>query len=283
MRNIAECTKEGGYFIGTCYDGKTIFNKLRTKLQGEGDVIYHNDKKIWSITKDYDAVSYEDNITSLGYKISVYQESINQTIPEFLVNFDFLVETMSNYGFRLLPRDDAKKIGLPEGSGLFIEMYNKMMDEIKKFPKTEKEYGMAPSMMDYEKRISFLNRFFVFQKIATRNVEKLTKSILENAPDEIDFEDRQTEKAQKVVEEVDKKLKPKIKNLKKKIELVEENSKENPVQQDLQDVEKHILEKEKKLKEPKAKKTKKNDELDPEPEGKTKTRKKKLQGYIVEE
>ena len=26
------------------------------------------------------------------------------------MNFDFLVETMSNYGFRLLPRDDAKKI-----------------------------------------------------------------------------------------------------------------------------------------------------------------------------
>lgn len=288
MRNVAECTKEGGYFIGTCYDGKTIFNKLRTKSQGEGDVIYHNDKKVWSITKDYDAVSYEDNITSLGYKILVYQESINQTIPEFLVNFDFLVETMSNYGFRLLPRDDAKKIGLPEGSGLFIEMYNKMMDEIKKFPKTEKEYGMAPSMMDYEKRISFLNRFFVFQKIATRNVEKLTKSILEHTPDEIEFEDRQTEKAQKAVEETDKKLKPKVKNLKKKIELVEENPKEKSG--DLlvkeEDVEGHVLEKEKqskesKAKESKAKKTKKGDEADPD--GKNKTRKKKLQGYIVEE
>jgi hypothetical protein len=160
------------------------------KQQGEGDTIYHNEKKVWSLTKDYDSVSYENNITSLGYKISVYQESINQTIPEYLVNFDFLVETMSNYGFRLLPRDDAKKIGLPEGSGLFIEMYNKMMDEIRKFPKTEKEYGMAPNMMDYEKRISFLNRYFVFQKIATRNVEKLTKSILEQLPEEIEFEAR---------------------------------------------------------------------------------------------
>jgi hypothetical protein len=217
MRNIAECTKEGGYFIGTCYDGKTIFNKLKMKQQGEGDTIYHNEKKVWSLTKDYDSVSYENNITSLGYKISVYQESINQTIPEYLVNFDFLVETMSNYGFRLLPRDDAKKIGLPEGSGLFIEMYNKMMDEIRKYPKTEKEYGIASGMMEYEKRISFLNRYFVFQKIATRNVEKLTKSILEQLPDEIEFEDKQTKKAQKVVEKVDKELKPKVKNLKKKL------------------------------------------------------------------
>jgi len=176
------------------------------KQQGEGDTIYHNDKKVWSLTKDYDAVSYENNITSLGYKISVYQESINQTIPEYLVNFDFLVETMSNYGFRLLPRDDAKKIGLPEGSGLFIEMYNKMMDEIRKYPKTEKEYGMAPNMMEYEKKISFLNRYFVFQKIATRNVEKLTKSILEHLPNEIEFEEKHTASAQKVVEKVDKQL-----------------------------------------------------------------------------
>jgi hypothetical protein len=293
MRNIAECTREGGYFIGTCYDGKTIFNKLRMKQQGEGDIIYHNDKKVWSITKDYDSVSFEDNISSLGYKISVYQESINQTIPEYLVNFDFLVETMSNYGFRLLPREDAKKIGLPEGSGLFIEMYNKMMDEIRKFPKTEKEYGMAPNMMDYEKRISFLNRYFVFQKIATRNVEKLTKSILEHLPDELEFEEKQTAIAQKVVEKVDKELKPKVKNLKKKILLqgqdvelaIEEEDKPAKAEVQAVVVEEHVLEKDKKKK---IKKTKKAEEPVVEPaeavvKKKTTRKKKVLIGEINEE
>jgi hypothetical protein len=221
MRNVAECTKEGGYFIGTCFDGKAIFNRLRSRAQGDGDVIYNNEKKVWSLTKDYDAISFEDNISSLGYKISVYQESINQTIPEYLVNFDFLVETMSNYGFRLLPRDDAKKIGLPEGSGMFVEMYNKMMDDIRRNPKLEKEYGMAPFMTDYEKRISFLNRYFIFQKIATRNVEKLTRSILENVPDEYEFEDRQSAIAEKVVQKVNEEIKPKVKNLRKKLKLQE--------------------------------------------------------------
>ena len=221
IRNVAECTKEGGYFIGTCFDGKSIFNRLRSRAQGDGDVIYNNEKKVWSLTKDYDAVSFEDNISSLGYKISVYQESINQTIPEYLVNFDFFVETMSNYGFRLLPRDDAKKIGLPEGSGMFVEMYNKMMDDIRRNPKLEKEYGMAPFMTDYEKRISFLNRYFIFQKIATRNVEKLTRSILENVPDEYEFEDRQSAIAKKVVQKVNEELKPKVKNLRKKLKLQE--------------------------------------------------------------
>ena len=290
MRNVAECTKEGGYFIGTCYDGKTIFNKLKMKVLGDGDVIYHNERKVWSLIKDYDAVSFEDNISSLGYKISVYQESINQTISEYLVNFEFLVETMSNYGFRLLPRDDAKKIGLPEGSGLFIEMYNKMMDEIRKFPKTEKDYGMGPSMMDYEKRISFLNRYFVFQKIATRNVEKLTKSILEHVPNEFEFEDRQSAIAQKAVKKVDEEIKPKVKNLRRKLKLQEatEVLKEDVVV-DVEPVveaaeakeEEHVLEKKK------TKKTKKAAEeaetlIEDKPEKKKTTRKKKILGDFEE-
>jgi len=305
MRNVAECTKEGGYFIGTCYDGKTIFNKLRMKDQGDGDTIYHNDKKVWSLIKDYDAVSFEDNITSLGYKISVYQESINQTISEYLVNFDFLVETMSNYGFRLLPRDDAKKIGLPEGSGMFIEMYNKMMDEIRKFPKTAKEYGNAPSMMDYEKRISFLNRYFVFQKIATRNVEKLTKSILEALPDEIEFEDRQSAIAQKAVKEADEELKPKVKNLRRKLKLQEATEAlASPKKEEKEEAavvpavivaaaveEEHVLEKKKPVKGKKTKKKLEADEIEEEenivpvlvPEKKKTTRKKKLTGDITEE
>jgi SAM-dependent methyltransferase len=302
MRNVAECTKEGGYFVGTCYDGKSVFNKLKMKAQGDGDAIYHNERKVWSLTKDYDAVSFEDNITSLGYKISVYQESINQTISEYLVNFDFLVETMSNYGFRLLPRDDAKKIGLPEGSGLFIEMYNKMMDEIRKFPKTEKEYGMAPSMMDYEKRISFLNRYFVFQKTATRNVEKLTKSILEHVPHEFEFEDRHSAIAEKAVKETKEKIKPKVKKLKIKLKLqnaveapIEAPIKapiEAPVKEVVKEVakevaEEHILEKKKISKVKKTKKVVEVTEVakvlvEDKPEKKKTTRKKKILGEFEE-
>jgi hypothetical protein len=196
---------------------------------------------------------------------------------------------MSTYGFRLLPRDDAKKIGLPEGSGLFIELYNKMMDEIRKFPKMEKEYGMAPNMMDYEKRISFLNRYFVFQKIATRNVEKLTKSILEHLPNEFEFEDQQTAIAQNAVKEINEENKPKVKNLKKKIKLQDEKEapkeveavKEVEVVKEVAE-EEHVLEKKKS---PKIKKTKKAvEEADkPEkPEKKKTTRKKKLLGDFEE-
>ena len=32
LRNLSECTKVNGYYIGTCYDGETVFNLLRNKV-----------------------------------------------------------------------------------------------------------------------------------------------------------------------------------------------------------------------------------------------------------
>ena len=189
IRNVADCTRVNGYFIGTCYDGNRVFDLLKGKSIGEGVSSYVDEtKKVWSITKNYELDKMEDNVDSLGKEILVYQDSINQTLPEYLVNFRFFTSELEKFGFKLVSRNDARDLGMPNGTGLFDELYNKMMDEIRKFPKSAKEYGMAPSMMDYEKKISFLNRYFVFQKIATRNVEKLTKSILETLPDEVEFE-----------------------------------------------------------------------------------------------
>jgi hypothetical protein len=221
IRNVAECTKINGYFIATCYDGKTIFNILRKKRQGESKEIYVDDKKVWSVTKDYVDDIFEDNESCLGYKISVYQDSINQTIPEYLVNFDFLTSTMDKYGFSLITREEANSIGLPEGSGMFQELYNEMKIEIKKNPKKEKDYKDAPFMKSYEKDISFLNRFFVYKKVSTRNAEKLTKTLLEQLPDEIEFEKVGTMLARESVKEAEELMKPKAKKLNQKIKLQE--------------------------------------------------------------
>ena len=221
IRNVAECTKLNGYFIATCYDGKTIFNMLNKKEQGELKEIYSNDKKVWSVTKDYDAKTFEDNDSSLGLKISVYQDSINQTIPEYLVNFDFLTATMDKYGFQLVHRDEAKSLGLPEGSGMFIELFNMMKNEISRDPRKERDYGDAPYMKSYEKDISFLNRFFVYKKIAIRDAEKLTKTILEELPDEEAYEQASTMLARESVKKAQEEMKPRAKKLGQKLKLVE--------------------------------------------------------------
>ena len=229
MRNVAECTKINGYFIATCYDGKTIFNMLKKKQQGESKEIYVDDKKVWSVTKDYVDDIFEDNDSCLGYKISVYQDTINQTLPEYLVNFDFLTSTMDKYGFSLVTRDEAKSMGLPEGSGMFQELFNEMKIEIKKNPKKEKDYKDAPNMKSYEKDISFLNRFFVYKKVSTRNAEKLTKTLLEQLPDEIEFEKVGTMLARESVKEAEEMLKPRAKKLNQKIKLQEATETIEPV------------------------------------------------------
>jgi hypothetical protein len=229
IRNIAECTKLNGYFVATCYDGRSIFNMLKKRELGESRDIYIDDKKVWSITKDYDESMFEDNESCLGYKISVYQDSINQTIPEYLVNFDFLTQTMDKYGFSLVSREEAKSMGLPEGSGMFSELYNSMMLELKRDPKKEKDYKDAPYMKQYEKDISFLNRFFVYKKVSTRNAEKLTKALIEQLPDQEELEQFGTVLAREAVQEAEEAVKPKAKKLDKKINLQDEPEMKAPV------------------------------------------------------
>lgn len=219
IQNVAECTKLYGHFIATCYDGKTIFNMLKKKKEGESREIYVDDKKIWSITKQYDATNYDDNESCLGYKIDVYQDSINQTLPEYLVNFDFLTATMDKYGFTLISREESRHLMLPEGSGMFSELFNSMENEIKKNPKREVDYKDAPLMRDYEKDISFLNRFFVYKKTSTRNADKLTKVLLNQLPDEELLETEGTMLARETVAKAEEILKPKVKKLKQKIKL----------------------------------------------------------------
>ena len=221
IRNVSECTKLYGYFIATCYDGKTIFNILKRKQQGESKEIYIDDKKVWSVTKKYDSDSFESDDSCLGYKIDVYQDSINQTLSEYLVNFDFLTSTMDKYGFTLITRDEAKHMKLPEGSGMFSELFNAMENEVKKNPEKKNDYKEALSMRDYEKEISFLNRYFVYKKTSTRNSEKLTKSLLEQLPEQEELEQIGTILAREAVENAEEIIKPKFKILSEKLKLQE--------------------------------------------------------------
>jgi hypothetical protein len=223
IRNVAECTKLNGYFIGTCYDGRTVFEMMKNKQEGESVEIYNNNKKVWSLTKDYDAQEMNNDDSCLGYQISVYQDSINQTFPEYLVNYKFLANEFEKYGLIPISREDAQNIGLPEGSGMFIDMYKKMMDEIKRSPMKSSEYGDAIQMNKHEMDISFLNRYFVFKKVRTINAQKLTKSILEKIPDEFEFETEETRLAQLAVKVADESIKKKTnsKKIPRKIMLQE--------------------------------------------------------------
>jgi hypothetical protein len=128
---------------------------------------------------------------------------------------------MSAYGFELLSREEAKEIGLPDGSGLFSELFANMLDEISKNKFKAKEYYKAPYMTAPERKISFLNRYFIYKKIRSVNLENIELEIGEYQESAVlrnNYID--TMNAQKVASDEVKKIKPKVRKLGKKIMLI---------------------------------------------------------------
>jgi len=215
IRNLAESICMGGHFIGTCYDGSTVFQLLKHKMEGDSMVIMKDDKKIYEITKNYSQTGFPDDETSLGYSISVYQESINKVFVEYLVNFNYFVRIMEDYGFVLISQEEAKTMQIPNATGMFNELYSTMQHEIRKMPQKNNNYGDSSKMSEEEKRISFLNRYFIFKKVRTlENPEKMFKiiSAYEDKMEEVEdeYEDNQrdslsfSKKALSIAEEKEK-------------------------------------------------------------------------------
>jgi len=205
VRNVAETTALNGYFIGTSYDGKLVFELLKNKKVGESVEIVEDGVKVWEIRKMYENDTFLNDSSSLNYQIDVYQESINQMIPEFLVNYDYLNRVMENYGFKLLTRDEAKEIHLPEGSGLFSELFVHMEEEIKRNKYKANDYGKAMYMTPSEKRVSFLNRYFVYKKIRNVDTLKVELENIDETDEQIGLDKKETKHAVKVAKKEVKK------------------------------------------------------------------------------
>lgn len=83
---------------------------------------------------------------------------------------------MELYGFTLVPDEEAqKKTKLPHGTGLFQELFHRMESEIRNGVVPAEEYGQALYMSSEEKKISYLNRYFVFRKVHTVEPENIFK------------------------------------------------------------------------------------------------------------
>ena len=219
LRNVSECTKIGGYFIATSYDGRTIFNKLKNKKQGEDFVIMDGAKKIWSITKQYDRKDFEENSSCVGYAVDVYQESINKTFREYLVNYNYLIQLMENYGFVLLTREEYRELNLPASTGMFKSLYGFMETELSRNRNKKNEYGSAMNMSPEEKTISFLNRFCIFKKIRAVDAQKVSLMFMNKTIGEEIEEEKESFEAANIVEKTLKKEKKKPKKLSKKLVL----------------------------------------------------------------
>jgi hypothetical protein len=215
LQNVAECTKLGGYFIGTCFDGARIFQALsRLESGSEMSILSSSSsssssgsasdpQKMWSVRKKYHQTEFEPDSSSIGYEIEVFQDSINKATREYLVNFDYLTQLLENYGFDLITPEEAETTltnPMMDGTATFDGMYHQMEIECKKKRdegvggsssgvgsgdgwdrRCQQEYGSALYMSAEEKQISFYNRYFIFRKNRNINAKQLKSSFLSYA------------------------------------------------------------------------------------------------------
>jgi hypothetical protein len=218
MVNISDATAVNGYFIGTCYNGNAMFKELNHLEKGESMSLFKNDRKIWQVTKKYSNDTFDDNDNCLGYGIDVYQETINKTFREYLVNFDYLIRIMEDYGFVMLSDEECKDIGLPRSIGSFQQLYNSMLSDIKK-KNNSNSYGKAVKMSPQEKQISYYNNYFIFKKVRNVNTSEVFNSLVGSTVIQEQLKKIETEKSvkaaketktQKLIFKTPKKLKKKL-------------------------------------------------------------------------
>lgn len=180
LTNVSSYTRKNGYFIGTCFNGKKIYKLLE---KDDTFQLYNENSQICRIRKNYEdnnSLFLKDNEMSLGYKISVLQETIGKEAEEYLVNFDFFKEIMKGYGFELV-NDDLKledNTKLP-ASGSFKDLHKYMMKQ-----HNHDTYGIADQMSPNEQTLSFLNEYFIFKKIHDISIGPLSSM---NIPDPVDL------------------------------------------------------------------------------------------------
>ena len=171
---------------------------------------------MWDIKKLYNQNEFSNDENSLGYAVDVYQESINKTFREYLVNFEFFTRVLENYGFVPITTQEANSMGFPQAIGSFEDLFDNMMDDIHNNKLKKFNIGKAYNLTSNEKIISFLNNYFIYKKVRNPNAKEITDSILNIPEQQAELTKNQTDELQKTQ---DKPKTRQVKKYKKKLKL----------------------------------------------------------------
>ncbi len=162
LNNLSQTVKVGGYFVGCCFDGQSIFQLLQGLSRGQSKTGTEKDVPIWTITKEYEADHLTEDDTSIGLPIKVGFLSIGMTHTEYLVPFELLRLKLADLGFRLLDREELGQLNLEHSTNTFDRSY----EMLHRGGAKTKYY-----MPDAVKEFSFLNRWFIFKRAGTSRAE----------------------------------------------------------------------------------------------------------------
>ena len=172
--NVRDLCSSGGYFIGTCYDGMRVYSAFKQtgldtlEMKGDYDDIIYQIKKRYDIPIfDYDP---EQRDKMYGHEIEVYMASIGQPIVEYLVNFEFFIDMMKEYGFEVATLPDKSREFNPIKESIYpFEAIINQTDDIRenddKFVKRTNNTSLysVKNNPGY-RQLSSLNNLFIFQK-----------------------------------------------------------------------------------------------------------------------
>jgi len=154
LNNVSSNLKKDGDFICTFMDGESVINELNKSSNGvvEGRKILNDTNiSLWAIIKRY--INEDDNYNK---RIDIFIENTQRLIPEYLVNFNFLIEKAKEFGLEL------------SESELYSETFNKLKEKI---PIEEEKQSSLDKILleldkdDIQKKFSFFNRWAIFKKI----------------------------------------------------------------------------------------------------------------------
>lgn len=163
--NINKHLKPGGKFVCTFFDGPSVaslldgvaFKRVKSGLAEDGSVA-------WAIRRMFEE-DYQRQ--KMGQTVSVYIQTINQFIDEYLADYDTLVTALSEYNIRPLNDNELAQHGLAHSTGLFSDLYQDLKKEFEKPDVAERDKTWMQSALDMtkaERDLSFMNRWAVFTK-----------------------------------------------------------------------------------------------------------------------
>lgn len=158
LANVSQNLKRGGSFICTFMDGKKVEEAIE---EAGGDLVEGRKKlsdddtqktvPVWAIVRRFNKNEKSD----YSKRIDVYIENTQRLIPEYLVNYELLVEKAKNFNLELSETE------------MFRESFNKAFEMI---PDNEDarmnihEHLLLLNDDNIQKKFSFLNRWVIFKK-----------------------------------------------------------------------------------------------------------------------
>jgi hypothetical protein len=160
LGNLADTIKVGGYFVGCAADGDAIA-RMFAAADGEPTISGRDGRaEIWQMTKRYGSAvgsNVPPSAAGLGLAVDVDFMANGMTYTQYLVSWPYLQSKLSECGLELLTADELTAMRLPASTQMFGDTWT-----------LAEGAGDVYAMSDAVRRLSFLNRWWIFKRVSDR-------------------------------------------------------------------------------------------------------------------